>query len=281
MSNEAILERLDAIQTSLGCLDIRVSAIEASKSTTEQVESESGANQPGPPTDTSYRQSEIRSTDRSGAAALTNNTVGPTEFENSAADIQRDFERLRDSLARIPTPPGLKVSDSSNGIKQECRPALKVLSKCARFAETGLKVLSQIPADRDSESVTVDKNDLESVFVVLAAQINFLQSEYAALVVRSTFNEDTSRMFRSFENNQGSFNEASLQNVRIAAELAAAQARFSPHSSTRGRGRGRGRGSGANFNYFSSWNRPHRRDGDVSRGFPTQRYGQGHTDDNN
>ncbi|GFR62606.1 hypothetical protein ElyMa_000135100 [Elysia marginata] len=103
------------------------------------------------------------------------------------------------------------------------------------------------------------KSDLDSIFVALAAEVNFLQSGLAALVVKSTFNEDTSRIFRSFKNNQGSFSEASLQNVRVAAELAAAQSRFSKgHSQSRGScARGRYRGGGN----YSFWSRPFRRDG--------------------
>ena len=99
------------------------------------------------------------------------------------------------------------------------------MSKCARFAETGLKVLTTLPDERDSSSVSVRREDLESIFVVFAAQINFLQSEYAGLVVKSTFNDETPRIFRSFENNASSFSRQSLQNVRIAAELASIHGR--------------------------------------------------------
>ncbi|GFR84553.1 reverse transcriptase [Elysia marginata] len=62
---------------------------------------------------------------------------------------------------------------------------------------------------------------MQGLFLTFASQINFLQSKYASLVVNSTFNAETSRLFRSFENNSAAFNDSSLRNVRVAAELAA------------------------------------------------------------
>ncbi|GFO02318.1 hypothetical protein PoB_002882300 [Plakobranchus ocellatus] len=264
MSEEITLV-LKSIQEMLIKLKTRISVLETDK------ESESRPVQPnategGFATDSTWTR--FRSTDdtvgpsdtvrsRAPLASVPPGSISPTE-QFGAADIQHDFERIRDSLVRIPVPTGLKVSDSSVGIKQECRPALKILSKCARYGETGLKILSQI-VDEPGETINVKKSDLDSIFVTLAAEVNFLQSEFAALVVKSTFNEDTSRIFRSFENNQGSFSETSLQNVRVAAELAAAQSRFSQsHSQYRGsRARGRNRGGGN----YSFWSRPFRRDG--------------------
>ena len=68
---------------------------------------------------------------------------GPTVITDfSAAEIQRDFERIRDTLNRVPVPTSLKVNDSTSGIKQECRDVLKTVSKCARYTETGIKIIS-------------------------------------------------------------------------------------------------------------------------------------------
>ena len=49
----------------------------------------------------------------------------------------------------------------------------------------------------------------------------FLQSEYTSLVVKATFDTETERIYRQFENNSTTFSDISLQNVRVAAELAA------------------------------------------------------------
>lgn len=194
--------------------------------------------------------------------------VSPIDI--NAADAQRDFDRIRDSLQRVPVPAYLKVNDAASGIKQECKGALKVVSKCARYAETGLKLISQIPEDN------IQREDIENIFTIFAAQVQFLQSEYASLVVRSTFNEETSRIFRSFETNATSFSASALQNVRLAAELSAAQSRLgnTPQSAYRGRGR-RGRNSYAGASQF--WGRglhpQTRRDTDTTP-FPYQRHNQ-------
>ncbi|GFR90636.1 hypothetical protein ElyMa_004309200 [Elysia marginata] len=62
---------------------------------------------------------------------------------------------------------------------------------------------------------------MQGLFLTFTSQINFVQSEYASLVVNSTFNAEASRLFCSFENNSAAFNNSSLRNVRVAAELAA------------------------------------------------------------
>ncbi|GFR58905.1 hypothetical protein ElyMa_003490800 [Elysia marginata] len=85
---------------------------------------------------------------------------------SGAADVQRDFDRVRDSVTRIHVPNNYKVNDSSVSIKQDCKPALKVISKCARYAETGLKIMSQIPDNENSETVIVQKDDLEKLFIL-------------------------------------------------------------------------------------------------------------------
>ena len=53
--------------------------------------------------------------------------VGPDDVSvrHIAADIQRDFDRLRESLIRKPVPEGFKVKDNNTGIKKEDKPALK------------------------------------------------------------------------------------------------------------------------------------------------------------
>ena len=99
-------------------------------------------------------------------------------------------------------------------------PTLKVISKCARHTETGLKLLSTLQQTSDGYC-KLSEDDMQGLFVIFASQANFLQSEYTSIVVNSTFNAETSRIFRSFENNNAAFSNNSLRNVRIAAELAA------------------------------------------------------------
>ncbi|GFR81930.1 hypothetical protein ElyMa_004083300 [Elysia marginata] len=212
--SEEITPVLKSIQETLIKLDTRISVLETDKeSGSRPLQPNATEEQGGFTTDSTWPR--FRSTDdtvsdavrsRATLTSISPGSISPTE-QIGVADIQRYFERIRDSLIRIPIPTGLKVSDSSVGIKQECRPPLKILSKCTRYGETGLKILSHI-ADEPGETINVKKSDLDSIFV--AAEVNFLQSEFAALVVKSSFNENTSRIFRSFENNLDSFSKASL-----------------------------------------------------------------------
>ena len=149
-------------------------------------------------------------------------SASPSEF-----DIQKRFENLRDSLSRIQLPPDCKVNESQQGIKSECKPALKVISKTARFAEAGLKLISQY-SPSDAEEYALTSADIEKLYIIIfQAQINYLQGEYSSLVVRSTFDEETSRLFRAFQNNSQALSEMTLNNVRLAAKLTSKLSRHS------------------------------------------------------
>ena len=141
-----------------------------------------------------------------------------------SSDIQKEFDCIRDSLMRQTLPADLKVHDTSTGIKNECRPALKVIQKTARYAETALKILQTL---RSPTPVTLvyDNEDINKLFIVLAAQINFLQAEFTNILVKSNFSEETSKIFRSLEATNNPFTPQSLSNLRISAELAAVSSR--------------------------------------------------------
>ena len=162
---------------------------------------------------------------------------------NSAAlEITHEYENVRSSVQRIQLPADLKLLESQSGIKQDQKPALKIVTKCGRFAETGLKLLSQWVdrATRSGGEIRLHDAELQRMFHILFGQITFLRGEYAGLVVASSFDSETARIFRQFESNQASFDSRSLQNIRVAAELSSISAR-----NTRGRGRFEPRGRGA------------------------------------
>ena len=150
-----------------------------------------------------------------------------------SGDIQRQFEIIKDSVSRQTLPTNLKVHDTATGIKNECRPALKIIKKSARYTETALKILASLESPTPV-TVAYDNKDINNLYCVLAAQINFLQSEFSGILVRSNFNEETSRIFKSLEATNAPFSQQSLNNLKISAELAAVSARSS--NSNRGRG---------------------------------------------
>ena len=68
-----------------------------------------------------------------------NNDVSTQPIDDSllgsacAKDHLKEFDQIRERLTKVSFPNDLKVNDNSNGIKAESRPALKVVSKSARF----------------------------------------------------------------------------------------------------------------------------------------------------
>lgn len=93
----------------------------------------------------------------------------------------QEFDLLRDRLNKVSIPNQLRVHDSAAGIKQECKPALKILSKCARFWETGLKQLSIFKV-YDDGTFHGSQSGMRS-FTIFAAQNTCLKSEYSSFVV--------------------------------------------------------------------------------------------------
>lgn len=265
-SLDAMENKLDDILSSIKLLSERVEKLEVSQSQSADSRSDTIDHRPSLSSSRAGKSRlatvadpigpgfQLQSEDNPELAAsnlLTTSNEPRIEGDPALVDVHRDFESLRDSHSRVTLPSHLKVNDSTRGIKNEFKPTLNILSKCARYAETGLKVLGSNPAP--------DTELLEKLFTVLSAQISFLQAEYSNLVVRSTFNEETSRLFRSFENNTGAFSQTALNNVRIAAELASytnqtSQQRQSSRSN-RGRPnsfynyRGRGRFNTSSFNF--------------------------------
>lgn len=178
--------------------------------------------------------------------------------------LLQTFKRsIRDSVAKITLPPWLKVHDTQTGIKQENKPALKILSKSARYTETGLKLLSTFQKSENNTFILTEE-DIGALYTTLTAESYYLQSEYSNIVVKSSFDDETSRIFQSLENNTTAFSRQSLQNVRIAAELASISGRTQqasrPRASRGGRFMQRGRS-------FSNFTRPNN--------FPRRPYGYG------
>ena len=133
-------------------------------------------------------------------------------------DYLKEFDQVKDSVARITLPQHLKLVDSQTGIKAESNPTLKVISKTARIAETGFKILSSLTptttnSDTQPNSVTVSQDNFGALFTLFAAQMQFLQQEYANIVIKNTFDEETSRLFRQFENHTSAFSSSQLANV--------------------------------------------------------------------
>ena len=120
----------------------------------------------------SHRPSESVDQGRVPIVVTERSTVDSETAVSSFDNTSQQFEGLRDRLHRIQVPQHLKVNESSVGLKQEARPTLKILSKCARHSETGLKLLSTLRQDDDG-TFALSEDDMQNLFVIFASQCTF------------------------------------------------------------------------------------------------------------
>ena len=81
------------------------------------------------------------------------------------------------------------------------------ITKSARFTETCFELLASF-----DETVTLE--DLGQLYTVLVAHINFLQLEYAGLVVKGQFDRETVTVFKCLQKNTTCFKGDSLDSLK-------------------------------------------------------------------
>ena len=140
----------------------------------------------------------------SGPESVTAQTPGPNE-------LQERFNSIKNTVDKVILPVGFKLHDARTGIKRANQQTLNVISKCGRYVEAGLKLISD---SKEGESL-----DLEPIVTTLHGNINYLQDEYAALLVKGKFDDNTAQFFLLLQRANSGFNSQSINNVRIGAEL--------------------------------------------------------------
>ena len=166
-------------------------------------------------------------------------------------------------------PAECRVITSREGIKREDQPLLQIVTKSSKYVETAIRWLS-VNSDKITAGRNIAEEDLLELYKILQANISFLQGEYTAVLVKSQFDQDTSKLFKSLEKNNAAFNEQSLANLRAAAEISAARSRSQVsnrggshfYGSYSGRGRGysnRGRNQSDMFYRLANRDIPHNR----------------------
>ena len=188
---------------------------------------------------------------RTHAAAASTNIE-----EASSATIQQDFQVVKDALQRVKLPQDLKVEDSRQGIQRKDQARFNVVQKCARFAETSVKLLSTVNAQSISEA------DLKDLCTIQIAQLRYLQEEHSMCLVNNNFGEGVEKIYRNFRRNTSAFPPEAIEALQAAVTLNTAQAQAPRGRGNRGpynyRGAGRGFYSGTGRGaspYFSGNNR--------------------------
>ena len=144
---------------------------------------------------------------------------------NSAAEVQRAFEQVKEGLVKVKLPHELKVYNNPKGIKADCQAAYSILSNCATYTETASKWVAEKSADIDDGYVKVSTEDLQELFTILYAQTSFLKGEYTGLIVKGITDEETAKTFKLFERNPTAFSETAVKHLASAAEIASIKAR--------------------------------------------------------
>lgn len=161
--NEELSRALSSIQETLQIVESRLSALELSNSRQNPVDLESRLStlehskqtvglartvQPDPATNTEGTADIDHRSKSSGNAQadVHDNNIyqpGPSELARfSAAEVQRDFDRLREQYTRVPVPiNGLRVNDSTSGINNECRNAVDTHKLALRYFQRYQKVI--------------------------------------------------------------------------------------------------------------------------------------------
>ena len=91
-----------------------------------------------------------------------------------ARDNLKEFAQIRERLARVSLPNELKVKNIT-GIKSECRPAQKIISKSLRKARLNHGIME------------VTKQERDNLFIISAVNVQFAQAAYADIAVKIHF----------------------------------------------------------------------------------------------
>ena len=138
---------------------------------------------------TEDRSTHNQERDGPSQSATDQNTTG------DILDIQGRAKAIHDSLRSVIIPSELRLNDSRghSGIRKNDQPTANIISKCAYFCETALKLLGTLSTD------TVSETNLQDLHTILHAQIEYLQDEYSTLFIQGTFPADcVTRFYKNF-----------------------------------------------------------------------------------
>ena len=138
-------------------------------------------------------------------------------------EIQKEYQCIRDSVSRVQLDPCLRLCEGpcpvGNQNKVE-RANYFNLTKSSRYVETALKLMKLCYKDID-EKGSVGTQLIDQIATVLKANIDHNHKEYQAVLVASQFDQDTAKVFRTLQKNSACFTSEGVNQLKVAAELAA------------------------------------------------------------
>ena len=153
-------------------------------------------------------------------------------------DLHAQYWSLSDSLKHVRLAPHMVLKDSHGSFKRDLQTTAKVVSRSARFVETGLKVLS----------FCQDTKEVDDLKLVFQSQLEFLKTEYSCLVVANDNDKDTASNYRRIKSGTTGMSNSDLQDLKLAHQMTVHSNNTSADSSNiRQRGGYRGRYPQTNY----------------------------------
>ena len=196
--------------------------------------------------DTINKLSESLNNIDSRLRAIESNSVAPAQpsppaettgvVDEGDVDLNTAFSAIKAAVQHVKLPSSLQVPTDKTGVKRSDQPLLNLITKVAKYAETGLKII-QTPLHSDASS------KLQDLLTTLSALVQLLQEEHAAVVVQGTFDDNVAKFFRTLQRSSG-FNQEALENLRAAASIASV---YRPQRRGQATGYQGGRGQGGQY----------------------------------
>ena len=182
-----------------------------------------------------YRGSEANDSSHAFSGSTPNNPVvettpapSPTHAQASssaAEDFEAVFTHIKTQVSHVSIQKDLDISNSKKNIRRPDHGTIDILSKSGTYSATALKVLASY---RDGDSV---ESLINYLYYIHMAHIRYLQEKRNGIAVRGGFNNDlAANIFDMVQNNTLHLDARGMQNLQIAAQLAAPFQRAQPAS---------------------------------------------------
>ena len=153
-------------------------------------------------------------TGTASARSVRQRPVANNSEANVDIDHQEHFRAIKDALQRVKLPSDLKVDESRQGMKRSEMSKNFIITKCASYCETALKLLFTLdPGNPLSE------DNLNDLVTILSANIRYLQEERGMLLVNSTMGPGVGTIFRQFKKNTSFFQSGFISAVDSSSSV--------------------------------------------------------------
>lgn len=141
---------------------------------------------------------------------------------DSAAEVNRAYTQIKDSLAKVKLPDELCLQVDSSGVKADSKPLLSVIRQSAGYIETTSRWISLKLGTNINENGNVEltEDEVKELFCIVYAHTRNLKSEYSAALVKGIASEEISKTFKIMEKNPTCFTDQQMKHIEFASQIA-------------------------------------------------------------